>query len=451
MYSVTSRAQTDYVSGASTPSSLFKPQSIDLSEFSFPKDVYPPFRDFCENGIVPESEAIQSSIASCCLKYQTPQVLAALLENGKIKTLNLSGTFLDDKSAKDLASLLKTNTTLQRIYLADNDFGTEGFIAICGALEENANLITLDLSQNDADGLEYVEAIASMVEKNRTLQILELGICRIDAEKLPILAKALEENLALTQLGLGFNLIGPEGISTILKIVEKKPLLKVLDLSGNKIGSEGGKLVAEILKTNTTLMRLDLAYNYLGPIGANAILNAIPDNATLRSLSLSYNQINGSNAKSIASMLRQNTGLSSLDLSCNQLFFPADAPANEAIDFIVRGLEHNTALTELDLATNHMTDRSLATQSHSPWNGQRAQCENDLSRVGDLLQRNRLFNALSEKDADLASQLIPRHRLSLDEGKLLAGAMIMSAASTAAYQAAMVEIQCCVNLLASQT
>jgi hypothetical protein len=62
-----------------------------------------------------------------------------------------------------------------------------------------------------------------------------------------------------------------------------------------------------------------------------------------------------------------------------------------------------------------------------------------------------LFNALSEKDADLASQLFPRQRLSLDEGKVLAGAMIMAAASTAAYAAAMVEIQCCVNLLASQT
>jgi Ran GTPase-activating protein (RanGAP) involved in mRNA processing and transport len=265
MHSVTSRAQTDYVSAASTPSSLFKPHSIDLSGFSYTEDVYPPFKDFCENGIVPESEAIQSSIASCCLKYQTPQVLAALLENGEVKTLNLSGTFLDDKSAVDLASLLKANTTLQRIYLADNDFGTEGFSAICGALEENANLIVLDLSQNDGDGSEYVEAIARMVAKNSTLEILELGICRIDAEKLPILAKALEENLALTQLGLGFNLIGPEGISTLLKIVEKKPFLKVLDLSGNKIGAEGGKLVAEILKTNTTLIQLDLAYNYLAP------------------------------------------------------------------------------------------------------------------------------------------------------------------------------------------
>lgn len=400
---------------------------------------------------MPESEAIQSSIASCCLKYQTPQLLAALLENGKIKTLNLSGTFLDEKSAKDLASLLKTNTTLQRIYLADNDFGTEGFSAICGALEENTNLIALDLSQNDADGLEYVEAIASMVAKNRTLEILELGICRIDAEKLAILAKALEENLALTQLGLGFNLIGPEGISAVLKTVEKKPLLKVLDLSGNKIGSEGGKLVAEILKTNTTLIQLDLAYNHLGSSGANAILNAIPNNSTLRSLSLSYNQMDGSNATSIDSMLRQNTALSSLDLSCNQLFFPADAPANEAIDFIVRGLEHNTTITELDLTTNHRTDRTLATQSHIAWNGQRSQCENDISRVGDMLQRNRTFDAMVKKDTALCTMLFPGQLLSRDEGQVLAGAMVMAASGASAYETMMVEIQCCVSLLASET
>lgn len=449
MQSVNSQAQTCYVSAASAPARLVQPRPIDLSEFCNPNNIYQPFKDFCQNGVVPESEAIQSMIASCCLKYRAPQVLAALLGSGKVKSLDLSGTFLDARGAQDLAILLENNSTLQRICLADNDFETEGFQAICGALEENSTLVALDLSRNDATGPQYVEAIARMVKTNRTLQILELGFSRIDAEKLPILVEALEENQTLTQLGLGFNLIGPEGICTILKIAETKHSIKVLDLSGNKIGPEGGKLIADILKNNTTLSELDLAYNYLGPDGANAILNAIRSNPTLRSLSLSCNQLDGSNANSIAAMLGQNTALSALDFSCNQLFFPAGASGKESIDSIVGGLEHNTTMLRLNISHNHPDTQAVFERPIEIWRWSLQQRrDDDIERVDILLERNRTFNALSEKDADLASRVFPGQRLSLDEGKLLAGAMVMAAASPAAYEATMVEIQCCLNLLA---
>ena len=463
MHSVTPSTHTRYYSTASSPpashsgaldtnrGNISPRPDADLSGSRYPKTAYQSYMDFCETSAMPESESVQSSIASYCLKYGEPQVLAAFLDSGNVKILDLSSSFLDTKAAQALAGVLKTNTTLLQISVADNDFGVEGLKVICGALKENSTLIALDLSRNGATGPEYVVAISKMITENKTLEVLKLECSGINAETLQILAKALEGNQTLTELGLGFNFMGPEGVCTILKVAGKKPALKVLDLTGNKIGPEGGKLIAGILKTNSTLRQLDLACNELEPDGADAVLEAVQGNSTLRSLSLSYNGMDGSNAKPIASLLQNNTSLSSLDFSCNRKLFSDEAPANEAIDLIVRGLECNTTVTELKLAKNHSNKQPLALRPHSIWSWYQPQRESDIGRIDTLLQRNRTFNALSEKDAQLASQLFPGQLLSLDEGKLLAGAMLMASPSTAAYEATMGEIQCCVNVLASQT
>jgi Ran GTPase-activating protein (RanGAP) involved in mRNA processing and transport len=433
------------------PGNLSPLRQAEVPASSYPRNAYQSYNDFCESGTLPDGEPMQSSIAGYCLKYGEPQVLAAFLDSGNVKSLDLSGSFLDMRCAQALASVLKTNTTLLRIRVADNDFGAEGLEAICSALEENSTLIALDLSRNDATGPKCVEAIGRMMVKNRTIEVLELECAGIAGERLQILTEALRQNQTLTELGLKFNFMGAEGVRLFLQAAEKIPALEILDLSGNKIGPEGGKLIAGILKTNSTLKQIDLSCNELGPEGANAILNAVQGNPTLRSLSLAYNGMDAGNAKPIASLLQNNTALSSLDFSCNRKLLSDEAPADEAIDCIVRGLECNTTLTELHLMKSHSNGQLPVSRPHSVWGWHQPQYENDLGRIDNLLQRNRLLNALPEKDARLASQLFPGRLLSLDEGRLLAGAMVIASPSTAAYEATMVEIQCCVNVLASQT
>jgi hypothetical protein len=174
-------------------------------------------------------------------------------------------------------------------------------------------------------------------------------------------------------------------------------------------------------------------------------------NATLRSLSLSYNGMDGDSAKPIAFLLRNNTSLSALDISCNRKLFSGDVPAGDGLNVIAQGLEWNTTLTLLNLSGSHSFDAPQPSRPPAVWGGYQPECENDVGRINHLLQRNRSFNELTEKDAKLWNQLFPGQALYRDEGRLLAGAMIVATPITASYETSMVEIACCVNVLASQT
>lgn len=431
-----------------------KPDSrrrADLSAPSREKTSPHLYEEFCATGTVPAKESEQSSLAIYCLKYGDPQSLAKLLNSGRVTSLDLSGSLFELKFATALANVLKANKTLQRICLADNGFGVEGLKLICGALEHNDTLIALNLGRNATADSKFVEAISEMIAKNNTLKVLELECSEITGEKVQILARALKRNHTLTELKLKSNCMGAEGTCIILEAVGQNPALKILDLEGNKIGPEGAKLIAGLLKTNSTLSQLNLASNGLGPDGANEILNAVQGNTTLRKLSLSYNGMDKRNASPVASLLQNNKALSSLDFSCNRELYSDSAPDNETIDLIVHGLQHNTSLTELNLAEDDWAHQLPESRSPLVQSWSRPQPENNMGKKDNLLQRNRILNALSEKDAQLASQLCPSQPLSQDEGRLLAEAILMASPSVAAYESTMVEIQCCVNVLASQT
>lgn len=462
MHSVTPpRTPTSYNSAASVPPALrlarldpnpgnLSPRREDISTPCYAKGAYQLYKDFCETGAVPEEESIQSSIASCCLKYGTAELLARFLDSGKVKNLDLSHQVIDLKSAGSLAEVLKTNTTLLRLSLIDTIFEAEGFEAVCRALEENATLVALDLSHKPANP-QHLDAIIKIVVNNKTLHALELASSGIGAERLPSLARALKENRTLTRLGLAFNALGAEGAFAMLKSVEDHPFLKILDLSGNGIGAAGGKSIAGLLKTNSTLSEIDLACNELESEGAIAILNAVESNATLRRLSLARNNMDESSARAVACLLKNNTALSALDLSGNHQLFAGSASGDEAIGLVTMALENNKSVTELRLPASHSHRGSSGSRPASVWNWHQSRREEAFDRIDHVLQRNATFDASVEKDASLASRLFPGRLLSLDEGRLLAGAMIMASPSTAAYEATMVEIQCCVNVLASQT
>lgn len=389
-------------------------------------------------------------MARTYLKNNDAHGLSEFLEKGDVKSLNLKARSLDSENAEVLAKVLKTNKTLLEINLSDNMIEAEGLKIICAAMEENSTLIALDLGDNKPDGLLHVDAIAKMVAVNKTLKILNVNYSNINMEGMPILAEALKENHTLTELNLGYNFCGSKGVKALSEMLDKNSTLKALDLSGNLIGSECSSLIADYLKTNTTLTELNLDFNHLVSNGAIPILNALKNNTTLKTLHLATNRLDEESAKHIGSLLRKNNTLSALDFGGNRLFWPSDTADVKAIDYVVQGLEGNTSIVNLKLTENHLSEGRMGGKSGvlGPQGQQRAE---DMRRINNLLQRNRTFEALAEKDAGLCTRLFPGHLLSMDEGKVLAGAMIMAAPSTAAYEEMMVQSQCSLNVLASQT
>ena len=71
-------------------------------------------------------------------------IIPALMENTTLTTLDLSMNNLTDRSANELAYLLKqTHTTLTTLIISHNPLGDMGITSIACALTKNTTLIKL--------------------------------------------------------------------------------------------------------------------------------------------------------------------------------------------------------------------------------------------------------------------------------------------------------------------
>jgi Ran GTPase-activating protein (RanGAP) involved in mRNA processing and transport len=408
------------------------------------------FEDCFLHAKVPEDAYMQSAIAIRYLKNNDPGGLSEFLRKGQIQSLNFRARRLGVECAKVLASVLKNDKNLHHIDLQDSRLGSEGLKVICEALEENSALISLELGFNDPESLVHVEAIAQLMANNKTMEVLRLQFSNIGEEGMPVLAKALRQNQTLTELDLTCNYCGPKSGEALLEMLCENYSLKTVNLSGNEIGPDSGNLIAAVLNTNKTLREMNLDSNHLRSNDVLPVFNVLSKNATLQTLSLAHNYLDETSAGSIAFLLQENNTLSSLDLRGNKLFVPSDAADTDPFTVFVQGLENNTTLVDLKLQGNHPIDQSIVGRPAMVGGGSQQRNE-DMARADGILERNRTFAALVEKDAGLCTELFPGQLLSLDEGKVLAAAMIKAAPNIAAYEATMFQVQCALNVLASRT
>nr|WP_314627315.1 hypothetical protein [uncultured Noviherbaspirillum sp.] len=424
--------------------------AVILPAFRYSEASAKPYEDYYRNGMMPDDKWVQANIAWAYLKNKDAEGLVEFLRKGSITSLDLKARSLDCEAAGVLADVLKTDKTLRQICVVDNRLGVEGLQLICAAMEENSTLVSLELGHNEPEGAAHATAIAKMISHNKTLQTLDLQFLNIGSG-IPMLADALSRNSTLTEVNLAFNDCGPTAAMALLDMLSNNTSIRKFGLAGSGIGGECSGKIVDMLAMNSTLRALDLAYNCLGSNGAIPVLNALEGNATLHTLDLTGNGLTDASATHIATLLRKNSTLSSLNFSANRLFVPSDTAGNEAIDLVIHGLEHNVSAMDVNVVRNHPIDQSIVGRPAMTGLAGMQQCAVDMERVGDLLQRNRTMDALAEKDAALCARLVPHHLLCLDEGKVLARAMIMASPGTAAHEQTMFQIQCSLNVLASGT
>eukprot|EP00300_Choanocystis_sp_HF-7_P000986 c10812_g1_i3.p1 GENE.c10812_g1_i3~~c10812_g1_i3.p1 ORF type:complete len:199 (+),score=34.05 c10812_g1_i3:389-985(+) len=120
------------------------------------------------------------------------QVLAsALLQQGKIESLNLSGNNIGNAGVVALADLLRANYPLRQINLSFNQFGLEGARAL-GAGLQNSQLSMLDIRgglSRDAS-LCIVEAVL----QSQHLLELDLWTSVISTEQQSAIVERLSQN-----------------------------------------------------------------------------------------------------------------------------------------------------------------------------------------------------------------------------------------------------------------
>ena len=279
-----------------------------------------------------------------------------LARNTHFIKLEFEKNEFSDLGAIILADALRTNQTIIHVNLCSNDVGPEGAQALFGCLLENTSIISLDLSSKEGLnrnrlGTQGVESLEWILQKNKTLQFLNLASTAIGLTGLECILAGLENNSTLLNLNLGNNELGPQSSSLIANTLYTTQLLE-LNLSNNKLTDAGIDKLAAMFRLstkNTILEKIDLSGNSLTSLGVAKLFDALQKNPFLRKLILSNNKFSGRGFNNVTYLLWENSYLTHLELrNCD-----IESEGGEAL---ANGLSKNEGLQSLMLSNNNLKD-----------------------------------------------------------------------------------------------
>jgi Ran GTPase-activating protein (RanGAP) involved in mRNA processing and transport len=243
------------------------------------------------------------------------------------KSMSQYGSGIGDSGAVALASSLEGNMTLKVLDLRGNSIGDEGVVALARSLKKKSALTELHLNENDISST-GAASLASVFKHGSPLKELHLSFNDIDDGGASALSDALRENTSLRVLKLNGNKIGYRGASAMSRLLQGVTGLTELDLNGNTVGDTGCVEVAKALKANMALKRLDLGCNGIGDKGACALSDALGANSTLTDLHLIWNEIGTVGAIALLREWERNDTFTILRLKGNPSTFGTSTAMN---------------------------------------------------------------------------------------------------------------------------
>ena len=304
------------------------------------------------------------------LRSSAVVIIQALAGHLQLKFLDLGGNQMTGAVAVELANVIKNNSGLKRLHLADNNFKSSA-IFILHALKGYCHLGILDLNNNYMTK-EVVKDLADVIKNNLDLQQLSLSYNDFKASATVILdalkdhfqlkslnlngnymtelvsqdlANIIKHNLGLQELNLSDNNLRSSAVLIVQALINHVQL-KALDLGRNKMTWKIAQDLASVIKTNSGLQQLDLSGNDL-KASAVIILQALKDSCQLKSLNLNDNEMTGQVAEDLASVIKNNIGLQQLGISNNNLKTSAFV--------ILQALQGNSQLKGLNLSQNNIS------------------------------------------------------------------------------------------------
>ena len=287
-----------------------------------------------------------------------------------LKYLSVTSNLISEEAADSIASVIKSNTGIEELYLGNNKLGA-GALKIVRALKEVSSLKVLDLNNNNTSGI-IADDLAAVIDHN-SLQILwlannDLRSCastilqslskittllrlnlsdnNMSEEVADFLAFAIASNSSLEDLILRDNRLTTSGIVTIAKSLSNISTLKYLSVTSNLISEEAADSIASVIKSNTGIEELYLGNNKLGA-GALKIVRALKEVSSLKVLDLTNNNISGIIADDLVAVIDHNS---------LQILWLANNDLRSCASTILQSLSKITTLTELDLSGNNMSE-----------------------------------------------------------------------------------------------
>ncbi|KAK2824741.1 hypothetical protein Q5P01_021916 [Channa striata] len=204
-------------------------------------------------------------------------------------SIQITGELLSAAEVQDICESLKEDSvrllSVRGCQLSDRDFGR-----ICRSVAESRSLAQLNLNLGVVSSISRTRHLGDALKTNRSLQTLFLhGSPLLDAG-LVTLNSALSTHPALVCLDLGDCMLGDEALGLICGMLPPdgaKSGLRELTLSANPgISSKGWARLSIAVAHSSQLRVLNLDYNLLGDPIAGMLAVAVASSRTLEVLDL---------------------------------------------------------------------------------------------------------------------------------------------------------------------
>ena len=233
---------------------------------------------------------------------------------------------------------------LLQFHVISCSFEQSALIKLLKFLGSISTLLSIAFKNNNFS-TEQLDALSTLILKNRDLQILELSNNNLD-NNIAKVAEALKHIRTLEMLNLcNNNLSG--GALIVAKALKHIKSLKLLNLSNSNISENAYGEIAEAIKLNKHLEKLWLLNNNLKS-SAIVILHSLSTIKTLKVLHMDNNQIGKNSGRALASVIRSNIRLKELHFAGNNL-------QNSGIE-VLAALQKVSNLEILDLSNNNLVE-----------------------------------------------------------------------------------------------
>ena len=240
------------------------------------------------------------------------------------------------------ACVEKNKLMLVSLCLGNNNFSVSDVSVIAKAIKKFTGLRELTVNNTGFTA----DHISTMIANNLLLEILDIGDNKLKSEGISDISKALIKLSHLRVLGLYGNDITDDAADDIAGVISKLPVLAKLYLNKNKFGV-GMKSICESLCHNKALKLLQLDDVGITEEVADDIAAVIDCNPLLECIYLGNNNLCNTGANVILSLLKNKRQFKALGLNSNCI-------SDDVVDNVVQFVTSNPELEELILNNNHI-------------------------------------------------------------------------------------------------
>jgi Ran GTPase-activating protein (RanGAP) involved in mRNA processing and transport len=226
-----------------------------------------------------------SSTSTRIRGWKMKEVVTAIMDDScNLRSLNIGSLGLSDGDIVELSPVI---TKLHKLDIHNNSVGGDGIRAIAEALKTSKTITHIGLNDNRLI-MEDVEFLSAGLAANKSLQVLELNACSIRPPELRYLKDALVGKVAMRILNLCNNSINNRGCQYVAEILTGCPSLEILQLYWNGIESAGIRTISPALPTARHLQQLTLTCNgAVDDPSAAALFAAVHGHPSLTELDIS--------------------------------------------------------------------------------------------------------------------------------------------------------------------